>query len=323
MQQHPQFTLTILDPTSLLGDETAATLRQVFPAARRRFFHTTGVDEHLVTEVATEAALVPFLGDTGELDGSDVVVATATPAPAVAAALLAWLRANPGTVLIDGTQPGIAPDESIPVFNVPPPSRRERRWFHIADPALWGPGRFLHAVTPLRPREVHLTVLLPVSGYGEAGVEELARQAAGRLSGRPPRKPETLPGVLAFDVAPATAHRHAALSGQMEVLFPDLCRHLHAIEAGIFHGYSGVVAVRCDADVEAAEVLAMLRSRPGIRIARKNEHPQPSSAVGTDDVVCADIQCGGAWVTAWLVADGLRVGGAQAIADVLAAVRAS
>ncbi len=323
MLQHPQFTLSILDPTSRLGRAASEALWQAFPAARRRLFHTGGEGEHLVTEIGGEAAMVPPLTDGGELDGSDVVVVTAAPAPAAAAMLLAWLRENPGTVLIDGTQPGIAPEESAPAFNAPPVVRPDRPWFHLADPALWGPGRFLQALAPLRPRELHLTVLLPVSTFGEAGVEELVKQAAARLSGRSPRKPETLPAVLAFDLAPASASRHATLLAQLVALFPELSPHLHSIETGVFHGHAAVVAARCEERATAAELTGLLRSQPGIRLARRNEHPQPSGTVGSDEVVCAELSSGDGWVTAWLVADGLRVGGGQAIADILVVVRAS
>ena len=323
MLQHPQFTLSILDPTSLLGSEVVAAVAQAFPAARRRFFHTAGVDEHLVVEVAGEAALVPPLVDTGELDGTDVVVATATPTPAVASALRRWLEANPGTFLIDGTQPGLAPDDSLPAFTTAPTARSDRRWFHLADPALWGPGTFLQALAALEPRELHLTVLLPVSSFGETGVEELAKQAAGRLSGRPPRKPEVLPAVLAFDLAPAPPPQRDALGKQLEALFPDLTHRLQAVEIGVFHGHASAAAVRCAAPVRPDRLAATLRGHPVIRLVRRNEQAQPTAVVGTDEVLCADLQCAGEWVMAWLVADGLRVGGAQAIADIIAAVRAS
>lgn len=323
MLQHPQFTLTILDPTSLLGGETVEALWQAFPAARRKFFHTTGENEHLVTEAAGEAALVPPLVDAGELDGSDVIVATAPPAAAAAAALFAWLRANPGAALIDGTGPGMAPAESVAVFNTPPPGKPARRWYLIADPALWGPGRFIQALAPVRPRELHMTLLLPVSEFGEAGVDELVKQAAARLSGRTPRKPETLPAVLAFDLAPAAAARRAALGAQLRNLLPGMTYQFHAIDTGIFHGHAAAVAVRCEDPADAAKVATLLRGQLGIRLARRNEHPQPSAVVGSSEVVCTDLDCGEGWVTALVVADGLRVGGAQAIADVLAAVRAS
>lgn len=323
MLQHPQFTLSILDPTSLLGSETVTLAAQAFPAARRRYFHTTGSDEHLITETSGHAALVPPLADGRGLEGSDVVVATATPTPVAAAVLVDWLRANPGVILLDGSQPGIVPDESAPVLLPPAPGTTEQRWFHLADPALSGPVKFVHALASIEPRELHITVLLPVSSFGELGVDELVKQAASRLSGRPPRKPEVLPAVLAFDAAPASAQRHESLSSQLTALLPGLATRLNAIEVGIFHGHTSVAAVRCDGPATIDHLAALLREQAGIRLPRRNERPQPSAVIGDDDILCAELRSSGGWVTAWLFADGLRVGGAQAIVDVLAAVRAS
>jgi len=323
VQQHPQFTLTILDPTSLLGGEVLAALRHAFPAARRKLFHTSGDGDHLIAEVRGEAMLVPPLGAADELDGSDVVVATATPSPAAAARLLPWLRTNPAVSLVDCTQPGLAPAESLPVLCAPPPGKTERRWFHLADPALWAPGRVLQSLASLDPREVLLTVLLPVSDYGVAGVEELVRQASARLSGRPPDRAKLLPGVLAFDAAPVAAAHREALADQVRALFPDLTAHLTAVQVGIFHGHAAVLAVRTGAGTDAATASSLIRTSPGVRLARRNERPQPSGAVDSDEIVCADVRYEDGWVTVWLVADSVRVGGAQVVVDIVAAVRAS
>jgi hypothetical protein len=321
--QHPQFTLTILDPTSLLGTQVAIALWQSFPAARRRFLHTTGADEHLIAEVGGEPSIVPPLVDAGELDGAEIVVATATPAPAVAATLVSWLRANPATFLIDCTQPGIAPAESLPILTAPQPGKSERRWLHLADPALWAPGRVLQALAPLAPDEAIATLLLPASDFGAPGVEELAKQAASRLSGRPTQRAEVLPGVLAFDAAPAAASRREALREQLRTLFPAVSVQLAAVQLGVFHGHGAVLAVHVGQPASAAEAIALIRQAPGVRLARRNERPGLIAAADVDEIVCADVQCGEGWVTAWLVADAVRVGGAQVVADVVAAVRAS
>jgi hypothetical protein len=45
--------------------------------------------------------------------------------------------------------------------------------------------------------------------------------------------------------------------------------------------------------------------------------------VGSDEIVCADVRHEDGWVTVWLVADSVRAGGAQVVADIVAAVRAS
>ena len=323
MLQHPQLTLTVLDPTSLLGSEVAEALWRSFPTARRKLFHTSGVEEHLLAELGGEAVMVPPLAGAEELEGSDVVVATATPCAVAAAPLLAWLSANPAVVLVDCTQPGLAPARSLPLLGAPPPGRAGARWLHLADPALWAPGRVLTALAPLAPAEVVLTVLLPVSDYGAAGVEELATQAAARLSGRPPQRPASLPAVLAFDLAPAPAARQQALELQLRELFPGLAVHLAAVQVGVFHGHAAALSVRLEARSSAAAVTRLVRATPGLRMARRNERPQPSGSVDAKEILCAELRHDGGWASAWLVADSVRVGGAQVVADVVAAVRAS
>jgi hypothetical protein len=321
--QHPQFTLTLLDPTSLPGSQVVGPLWSAFPAARRRLFHTAGAEEHLIAEVCGEAAMVAPLADGGVLEGTDVVVVTATPAPAAAAALLSWLRANPAAVLVDLTQPGLAPAESQPLLAAPPPGGREVRWFHLAAPALWAPGRVLMALAPLAPTDAALTLLLPAADFGEAGIEELARQAAARLSGRATDKPATLPGVLAFDAVPTAPARLGALRAQLTALFPRLPCRLAAAHVGVFHGNAAALTVRAASAADATRAAALLRGAPGIRLARRNEHPHLTVAVDTDEIVCADIESEGGWVTAWVFADAVRAGGAQVVADTVAAVRAS
>ncbi len=323
MLQHPRFTLTVLDPASLPGRQVVGPLWSAFPAARRRLFHTSGSDDHLIAEVGGEAAMVPPLGDGGELDGTDVVIATVPLAPAAAATLLAWLRANPAAALVDLTQPGIAPDDSQPLLAAPPQGGRGTRWFHLAAPALWAPGRLLRALAPLAPTDAALTVLLPAADYGDAGIEELARQAASRLSGRATDAPAALPGVLAFDAVPAAATTLGALRAQLVRLFPGLPCRLAALHTGVFHGHAAAVAVRPAAAASSARAASLLRGEPGVRMARRTERPHLTTAVDSDEIVCAGLQCEGGWVTAWVFADAARAGGGQVVVDTVAAVRAS
>lgn len=323
MLQHPQFTLTILDPTSLSGSLVIGTLGEAFPAARRRLFHTIGTADHLIADVGSEPALVPPLADAGELDGTDVVIATAPPAPATAAVLLAWLRAHPAVVLIDCTQPGLAPAESLPVLAAPPPSSSDHRWFHLADPALWAPGCVLRALAALAPSDAVLTLLLPASDFGDPGIEELAKQGAARLSGRPPERPVTLPGMLAFDALPAFGARLAALRQQLRDLFPGISCRLAAVHVGVFHGHATALAVHLRGEADAAHVAEAIRNAPALRVARRNDRAHLTVAVDGDEIVCTEVEYEGGWVSAWLFADAVRVGAPQVVADIVASVRAS
>lgn len=319
----PHRTLSILDPTSLLGREVTDGIARAFPEVRRRLFHTGADPEHLVAEVAGEAALVGPLLDPDELDGSVAVILTARPASQASTRLLAWLRAKPSVALLDCTQPGVAGAEAACVLDALPHDRRGLPWYHLVDPSLAAPARWLKALLPLAPESSHATVLCPASDFGAEAIDELATQGTARLSGRPTRRPAHLPAVLAFDLAPVTGERLAALEAQLGELFPTVELRLHVIDAGVFHGTLATVLVRCAGEVSLERARALVRATPDLRLARRNETVTATDAVERGHVICGDLRAHGRWVTAWLLADALRVGGAGAVVELLGSLTAS
>jgi len=315
--------LSILDPTSLFGRELVERIAKALPELRCRYFHTGGEAEHLVVDVAGEPALASPLAEMDELDGSFAVTVAAPPPAELTAPLLAWLRAHPEVRLLDCTQPGIAGNEARCVHSTPHGTRGPRSWYHLADPALAGPLRLLAALAPLEPEETHLTLVGPASAFGAEAVDELAAQAAARLSGQEPRATEHLPGTLAFDLRPAPGERPAALESQLWELVPAVASRVQCADAGVFHGDLAAVRVRCARESTLEQVRSLLRAGGGLRLARRNEQISVSAAVDRDEVLCSDVRAGGRWVSAWTVADGLRIGGASAAVDVLAALLAS
>lgn len=316
-------TLSILDPTSLLGHEAAESIARTFPEVRRRLFHTGADPEHVIGEIAGEAVLVAPLLDPEELEGSTAVVVTSRPAPDVAERLLAWMRANPAVALVDCTQPGMGGGEAACVLNAPHRGRRGLPWYHLPDPALAAPARWLSALWPLAPEALHLTVICPASEFGAGALEELAAQGAARLSGRPTRTPEHLPAVLAFDLAPAVGERLATLDSQLGELFPTLERWLHVIDAGVFHGHLATLQVRCAKPAPLEKVRSLLRATPGLRLGRRHETVTARGTVEGVEMICGELRVQGPWVGAWLLADGLRVGGAAAVVELLSSITAS
>ncbi len=319
----PHRTLTIIDPTSLLGRGVTDGIVRAFPDVRRRLFHTGADSEHQIAEVAGEATLVPPLAELEELEDSAAVIVTATPAPAVGERLLAWLRERPSVALLDCTQPGIAAGEAASVVDAVPPRPRALPWYHLVDPSLAAPVRWLRALLPLAPEAFHATLLCPASGFGAEALDELASQGSARLSGRPTRRPLHLPAVLAFDLAPAASERLAALDAQLSEIFPTIERGLQVIDSGLFHGNLATVVLRCAREVGAERARALLRASPGMRLARRGETVTASGAVDEDAVICGELRAHRGWVTAWLLADGLRVGGAEAVVEVLASLNAT
>ena len=318
----PHRTLSILDPTSLLGREVTDGIARAFPAVPRRLFHTGAEPEHLIAEVLGEATLVAPLLDPDELDGSIAVILTTRPTAQVSTRLLVWLRANPSVAFLDCTQPGVAGAEAFCVLDSIPAMRRGLPWYHVVEPSLAAPARWLKALLPLAPEAFHATLLCPVSGFGAEAIDELASQGTARLSGRSTRRPSHLPVVLAFDLALAQAERSAALEAQVAELFPSVKPGLHVIDTGVFHGTLATVLLRCAREAPLERARALLRAAPGLRLARRNETAIATEAAERDDVICGDLRVHGPCVTAWLLADGLRVGGG-AVVELLSSLTAS
>jgi hypothetical protein len=316
-------TFAVLDPTSTVGRDLVERLTGAFPAARRRLFHTGGTEEHLISEVAGGAELVPPLADPDELEGVAVVIVTVPPTPAVGTSLLGWLRDHPEVVLIDLGQPALAGAESVVVSGWAPRPRASGRWFHLPDPLIAGPVRALEALAPLEPRACHVTVFGSVAGFGVGAIEELATQGAARLSGRTPPRAAVLPRVLAFDLAPAESARRRRLTAELTALFPTVDFRLHAVDAGLFHGHAAAVDIACGRRPTRERARALLREAAGLRLARERESLLLSDVVEGDAMVCGGLEAAGDWVSLWLAGDGQRLAGAAAVLELLSALMAS
>jgi len=306
----------------LLGREVTEGIVRAFPDVPRRLFHSGADPEHLIAEVSGGATIVAPLQDPDELDGSIAVILTNSLTAQVSGQLLTWLRANPSVALLDCTQPGVAGAEASCVLDSMPAVRRDLPWYHLVDPSLAAPVRWLRALLPLAPEAFHATLLCPASGFGAEAIDELASQGTARLSGRATRRPAHLPTVLAFDLALAQADRSAALEAQVAELFPAVTPGLHVIDTGVFHGTLATALLRCTRDVPLERARALLRATPGLRLARRNETASATEAAERDDVICGDLRVQGPCVTAWLLADGLRVAGG-AVVELVSSLTAS
>ncbi len=305
-------TLSILDPTSLLGREVVSGLAVELPDVHCRLFHTTGADEHLIAEIGGEAGVVAPLQSLDELAGSAAVIVSRSLDNELAAALLEWLTQHPEVALVDASQPGIAGERALTVLDDAPRRRGQPRWYHLLDPSLAAPVRLLQALASLGPRRAHLTVFRSASGFGGAAVEELAGQAAARLSGLAPATPHFLPAVLAFDLAPAAEAAHATLQHQLTGIVPGIDLHLQAVEVGVFFGHAASFFVSLAEAATERRIRGALREG-GLRLARRNQSVRPSDLVDDDTATCAQLRIVGSRLSGWLVADGLRLAGAAAV----------
>jgi len=298
--------ISILDPTSRVGRDLATALADRSPELRQRYFHTDPEEEHLIVEIGGEASIVSRLADLDDLTGSKAVVVTAPIPDQLGLTLLAWLRANPAVALLDLSQPGLSGDVAVTVMDSIPLSAQPR-WFHIADPALIGPARVVRALAPLAPREVAITATRPASAFGDEALHELAAQAAARLSGAAPPRPVLLPGVLAFDLAPAAPESVFAAQRQLSALLPEVAAVVHVLDSGVFHGHTATVTVRCERETDEAEVRKLLRGVPGISLARQASRLELGDVTRLENALCGEIRVDATTVSLWVASDGLRL----------------
>mgnify|MGYP005846325859 CR=1 FL=1 len=314
-------TLTILDPTSLLGREIADGLAAELPDVRCRLFHTSGADNHLIANVGGAASVVTPLQSLDELAGSAALIVSEPLGEELAAALLDWLVRHPEVALVDASQPGIAGEQTLTVLDEAPRRHGQPRWYHLLDPSLAAPVRLLQALRAFRPTRAHLTVFRSASGFGYAAVEELAVQAAARLSGLAPTDHSALPAVVAFDLAPAGEAAQAALQRQLAGVLPDIELDLQVVEMGVFFGHAASFFVPLTEPVTERRVRTALRAG-GLRLARRNQSVRPSDLADEESAMCARLRVTDRQISGWLVADGLRLAGAAAVVRIATDVMA-
>ena len=269
----PQRTLTILDPTSLLGREVTEGIARAFPDVPRRLFHTGADPEHLIAEVSGEATLVAPLLDPDELDGSVAVILTSSPHDRRSRGrLLTWLRANPSVALLDCTQPGVAGDEAVCVLDSIPAVRRDLPWYHLVDPSLLrrpcaGSGLCCHS--PPRPSTRRCSARPPTSAPRRSRSWPRKGRPASRGKRRAdlPISPRYSPSTSRWR-RPSAPRRSRPRSRSSS---PPSTRPPRHRQPGCSTGTLATVLLRCARDVPLERARALLRATPGLRLARRNE----------------------------------------------------
>lgn len=314
--------LTILDPVTPRGRALCEALRAAFPSQAHSYFHTTGVDEHLLAEVAGEARLVRPLGDLDELAGCTALIFTAPPAPAVGARLAAWLDDQPTLAVVDCSLPPVLPAAHSAVFGAAREPAPGSRRLQALDPALAGPAIALDALATLGLTSAHVTLFTPAADAGEEAVEELAGQAAARLSGERPARAQRLPGLVAFDTGPVSPARLAHLGAQVRQLGLPAVPTVTALATSSFYGHLAAVTVTLDPPRRSADVEAALR-RAELQLVRPGKLGMLSAVVGSARVRCGEI---GGREGVWnllLQYDGGQLVGPAAVVDLLARLTAA
>ena len=304
----------ILDPLTLRGRELLLCSGQLDGIVGEWDFRHTDLDEeHQIANMSAGPALVPPLEGPDDFIGADAIVVASDGWSSRHEHLLAHLDNNPETILLDLTGFENLRDRTTPsVGDVGPGSRQLR----VAHPALFATSRVVEVLSHLGALRGSLAVVDPASAYGREAIEILARQAAQRMQGE--QADDRIHGhLLAFN---AVAVESDELQEDASLILPDLPLAITRTLSGSFHGHLAHLGLSFERRVEPDDVRDVLAQAEGIEIdslpISLDSVPDRDHVVVTPPSISPD----GTQLALTMMADGLRVGGAQTAVEILEAL---
>jgi hypothetical protein len=307
--------ILIVDPLTLLGQEVL----QLLPADLELpgpvvLCHTADDDEHQITDIAGEPALVPPLTEPDELSDADVIVVTSDAATGRAEMIDAFLRETPAMpAVVVGASPHL---DALTVPAASGSALPDGRRVRVAHPSLVVAHALVDCLGDMAPARVTIAAIEPVSVGGRDEVERLARQGAQRLQGAD--VDETIGGhVLAFSAVATDADR---LNRDAAMLFPDLAVAATRVLSGCFHGHQTHVSLEFGDPVDRHEVTESLRADDRLR---GPDLPVPLDQTTDSDRIALSAPSfsnDDRTMAITAMADGLRIGGALTALEILRAL---
>ena len=235
-----------------------------------------------------------------------------------------------GVVVIDNSSAWrMHPDVPLVVPEVNPEAARTRPRGIIANPNC-STIQLMLVAGPIH-REVgiermNVASYQSVSGAGREALEELARQTADLLNGRP-AEASALPVQIAFNVIPHidafepngyTREELKIVNESRKILGDDSIRvSATAVRVPVFYGHSEAVSVETRASLDAAAASALLARSPGVEVVDAGQPGGYATAVthasGKDAVYVSRIRADLSHpqgLNLWVVADNVRKGAA-------------
>ena len=182
----------------------------------------------------------------------------------------------------------------------------------------------LAALKPvLKPQQLQVTAMLSISTLGRSGVQELARQTAELLNGRP-LEPKTVDRQIAFNllaqVGEVDDQGHAQLEKRLAaeirqlLSLPELPVAATCALVPVFFGDSLALGVYADSDIDISAVRQLLEVAQGIELVEAGDYPTAvGDAVGQDQVYVGRVRRGVSdprQLNLWIASDNVRKGAA-------------
>lgn len=169
---------------------------------------------------------------------------------------------------------------------------------------------------------VNLVSLQSVSGSGKDGIQELARQTAALLNGRP-AEAQTYPAQIAFNLLPQIdtvaddgfTLEEKRLESETQRLLGDERIRINAtcVRVPVFYGHSQVVHLETQHGCDDETIRRVLAEAPGITLVEDELVTPVSHGAGQEGVFVSRLRQDGSHPRGfdfWLVTDNIRKGGA-------------
>jgi len=171
---------------------------------------------------------------------------------------------------------------------------------------------------------VNVSTYQSVSGGGKAAMDELAKQTADLLSGKPV-KTENFSRQIAFNVIPQidVFLENGYTKEEMKMVWEtkkilgdeNVLVNPTAVRVPVFFGHGEALHIETNSPISAEEVKDLLEQAPGLKVCRNDEDfpTQIGDASGKDETFVGRIRedishnCG---INMWIVADNVRKGAA-------------
>ena len=319
------YNVVVVGPFTLVGEALLALLEergfpvgQLYAASEegggRVTFKGKGVKVEPLDDFDFAKTEIAFFCDDEEISEEYAERATAT-----------------GCVVIDDS-PAFRLEEGVPL--VVPEVNRETLVEYRQQRIVTNPSTCaLMLATVLKPLQaaagierVNVVTMQAVSGQGQAGVEELAGQAAAMFNLKPIER-KVFPAQIAFNLIPqignffddGSTREEMKLSWEVQKLLGEdsLKINATAVRVPVFHGHAMAVHLEMGSDLDAEAARRLLQASPGIEIIDELEaggYPTPvADVVGQDAVFVGRIRkdmTNSKGLDLWVVADNIRKGAA-------------
>jgi aspartate-semialdehyde dehydrogenase len=327
MSSKQGFSVAIVGATGLVGEAMLACLKQrKFPVRELKLLASERSAGSRVTfngkgHVVTDLAECDFAGVELALFSAGGSVSK-EHAPRAAAA---------GAMVIDNTS-CFRYDDDVPLVvpEVNPEALAGARARNIIANPNCSTIQMVVALKPIYDAvgitRINVATYQSVSGAGRRMVEELARQTAELMNGRPLGKTLS-PRQLAFNALPQIdvfedngyTREEMKMSWETKKIFgdPDIGVNATAVRIPVFFGHSEAVHIETREKISVREVRRLLREAPGVKVMdRRVPGGYPTAATeasGADEVWVGRIRediSHPRGLSLWIVADNIRKGAA-------------